>query len=318
MTDFLTTLSFSFAVTGPIFVVVALGIWLRHIALINDAFVETGSKLVFNVALPALLFISISKTHISQSANLPLIVFGAMATVLAYLLLEWLASFTVSPPEDRGVVVQGAFRSNMGIIGLAYCTNVYGEAGLVAASLYLGLITILFNILAVITLSRSLHKDSGNKVMRILRGIARNPLIIGIVLALPVSWLELPIPPVLLKSGEYFAQMTLPLALLCTGASLSFHSMRHELANTLQATMGKLVLIPLLFATGAISFGFQGMDLGIILLMSFAPTAAASYIMVRAMAGNSALAANIVAMTTVGSLLTTSLGITLLKSAGMI
>jgi hypothetical protein len=51
--------------------------------------------------------------------------------------------------------------------------------------------------------------------------------------------------------------------------------------------------------------------------MSSAPTAAASYVMVRAMGGNAVLAANIVVLTTLGSILTTSLGITVLRGMGL-
>ena len=316
MSEFLVSLAFSLNVTGPIFLILMLGVYLRRIGILTDAFVEAGSRLVFNVTLPALLFISVSKTHISESANFALIGLGAAITLVTYLLLEIFAYFSVKPTEDRGVVVQGAFRSNMGIIGLAYCANAYGEAGVAAASLYLGLITILFNILSVITLSRSLHKQ-GQGIMPILKGIAKNPLIIGILLALPVSYLQLKIPEVVLKSGEYFAQMTLPLALLCTGASLSFKSMRQDMRNTVSASLGKLIFIPIIFTLGGIWAGFSAINLGVLALMAFAPTAAASYVMVRAMGGNSVLAANIIAVTTLGSVLTTSIGIAILKGAGL-
>jgi predicted permease len=60
------------------------------------------------------------------------------------------------------------------------------------------------------------------------------------------------------------------------------------------------------------------MRLGILLLMWSAPTAAASYVMVRAMGGNAALAPNIIALTTLGSLATTSVGIVLLRNLGLI
>ncbi len=70
------------------------------------------------------------------------------------------------------------------------------------------------------------------------------------------------------------------------------------------AAAGKLLLVPLLFVGGGVAWGFRGMELGILLLMSSAPTAAASYVMVRAMGGNAALAANIIALTTLGSLFT--------------
>jgi predicted permease len=49
-----------------------------------------------------------------------------------------------------------------------------------------------------------------------------------------------------------------------------------------------------------------------------APTAAASYVMVRAMGGNAALAANIIALTTLGSLVNTSVGVVVLRSLRLI
>ncbi len=317
MSDFLQILAFSFSVTGPIFVILALGVVLLRTGMLTDAFIDAGSRLVFNIALPALLFISISQTRIEETANFALVGFGLGATLAVFVVLEWVAKLCVQPERDRGVVVQGAFRSNMGIIGLAYCVNAYGEAGLVAASLYLGLVTILFNILSVITLQRSLHRGGGG-LGRMARGIATNPLIIGIVAGLVVSWTGLPLPQIALKSGQYFADLTLPLALLCTGASLNFRSLRNEIGSTALASLAKLVAIPLLFVSGGALFGFRGIELGVLLLMSSAPTASASYVMVRAMGGNAPLAANIIALTTLGSLLTTSAGITLLRALELI
>lgn len=315
MTEFLGILDFSFFVTGPIFVILGLGVWLRRIGMLTDAFVEAGTRLVFNIALPALLFISIGKTHIGQSANLALVGYGLAATLTVFALSEVLAKVLVSQARDRGVVVQGAFRSNMGIIGLAYCANAYGETGLIAASLYVGLVTILFNILSVVTLSRSLNRAQGAAPM--LRSIATNPLIIAILLALVVSASGWTLPRVLMQSGQYLADLTLPFALLCTGASLNFQSLRSELANTVLATALKLLLVPLVYTLGAIALNFRGMNLGIVMLMASAPTAAASYVMARAMGGNAPLAANIVAFSTLGSLFTTTSAIMLLRGIGL-
>lgn len=314
MPDFLQTLVFSLSITAPIFAMMALGFWLRRVDFINDNFIEVSSKLVFNVALPALLFISVSKTNFSESANLAVVGFGLVATLVLYVVLELLARVLIAKREDRGVVVQGGFRSNMGIIGLAYCVNAFGEAGLVAASLYLALVTILFNILAVITLNRSLNRAEG--IAATVKGIVRNPLIIGIVLALPFSLSTLQLPPIILHTGEYFAQMTLPLALLCTGASLNLRALRADFSSAMVSALCKLLLVPLVFIAVAIALGFRGVDLGVLALMSSAPTASASYIMVCAMGGNAPLAANIIVLTTLCSLFTTSLLIFVLRSMG--
>ena len=316
MSEFLRIFSFAFSVTGPIFVILVLGIILARMGVITEAFIEAGSKLVFNVTLPALLFITISKTNIEHIANFSLIGYALTATIAVFVLLEFVAAFLINPPQDRGVVVQGAFRSNMGIVGLAYCANAYSEVGLAAASIYLGPVTILFNILAVITLNRSLKKH--RSVAGTLFDIAKNPLILGIVLALPVAWAHLQLPSILLKSGEYFAQMTLPLALLCTGASLSLKALRADSRNAIIASTGKLLLVPFVITLGGYWLGFRGMDLGILFLMTSSPTAAASYIMARAMNGNAVLAANIVALTTLGSILVASIGVALLRHQGLI
>ena len=314
MSDFLNILSFAFSVTGPIFVVLMLGIVLARVGLITDAFVDAGTRLVFNVTLPSLLFISISKTNLGQTEIIALIGYGLAGTLAVYGLLEVLAHYLVKPETDRGVVVQGAFRSNMAIVGLAYCVNAYGDSGLAAASLYLGFITILLNILSVVTLNRSLNRHGSWQAT--LKAIAHNPLIIAILLALPVAWTHLQLPAVLLKTGEYFAQMTLPLALLCTGASLNLAGLRQEPRNALYASFGKLLLVPVLLTVGGFALGFRGMELGILFLLSSSPTAAASYVMARAMGGNAPLAANIIVVTTLGSILATSLGVMLLRGQG--
>jgi predicted permease len=125
------------------------------------------------------------------------------------------------------------------------------------------------------------------------------------------------IPSLLIQSGQYFANLTLPLALLCTGASLDFARLRLERRNALLASVGKLVFVPLVFVIGGAIVGFHGIDIGILLLLSSTPTASASYVMVRAMGGNAVLAANIIALTTVGSIFTTSLGIMLVRGLGL-
>ncbi|MGB0723291.1 MAG: AEC family transporter [Gammaproteobacteria bacterium] len=312
---FLTSLEFAFGVTGPILLVVGLGTFLASRGQLSEAFIDDGSRLVFNFALPALLFITISKTRFETTANPVLITMGVAGTLLVFGVMALLARFLIAQKGDRGVAIQGAYRGNLGVVGLAYCVNAYGEAGLAAASLYVGLITILYNIIAVLSLNHYLgqHRSAGKAV----KALITNPLILGIVLALPVSYFGWGLPGVFIQAGEYFAQITLPLALLCTGASLSVAALRHDPRDALFGTLGKALLSPLLITGLALALGFRGMELGILFLMAAPPTAASSYVMVRAMGGNAGLAANIIVLSTAASLLFTSLGLTALHAFGL-
>lgn len=316
MDNFLEVLGFSFSITMPIFLILVLGAVLYRIRLINDNFIDVASKLVFNVTLPALLFISISKTNLTSDTDVSLVIYAMSAVTLTYFILDFFMSTWVHNKAERAVLVQGAFRSNMGIIGLAYCVNAYGDEVFAVASVYLGGVTILFNILSVVGLSRALGASANVAV--IIKGIAKNPLIIAILAAFAASSTGFTLPSTLHKAGDYFAQMTLPLALLCAGASLSFKSLKSDMIGAIVASISKLIFIPLTLTLGGYWLGYRGMELGVLFLMSSAPTASASYIMVRAMNGNATLAANIIVITTIASLLTTSIGVTLLRSFGLI
>lgn len=296
---------FALSITAPIFAMIVIGVGLKRLRWIDDHFVQTGSKLVFNLCLPALLFVTISVAEPDATAKLQVIFLGAGVTLLGWLLFEVFAHYCVQPPRDRGVVVQGAFRGNMGIIGLAYCGAAYGDEGIAIASLYLAAITMLYNVVAVIALNRSLNREGG--VAHQLKSMGTNPLILAIAAALVFSFFRIPVPGLVLETGGYLARLCLPLALICTGASLSWTAMKRDRRNTLYATVGKLAVMPLLAVLLAVSVDLEPLLTGVLVMMVTAPTATASYVMVRAMDGNAALAAGVIATTSLFSIVSVSL-----------
>ena len=241
--------------------------------------------------------------------------FSVVSFVLAWALAgsKWLSH---EQAQDKGVFVQGAFRSNLGIIGIALCINSYGDSGLGQAALLLAMVTPLFNILSVVVLGHYQASGEGIDVKRLAITVAKNPLIISIAIALPLSYLELSLPDLLSKPVESISDMTLPLALLCIGGSLDISVLKKSSRLSVISTALKLILFPALAAIGAILVGFEAMTVGIIFLMFASPTAAASFVMAKAMKGNGVMAANIIALTTVFAAFSVSLGLFLLKSYG--
>ena len=64
--------------------------------------------------------------------------------------------------------------------------------------------------------------------------------------------------------------------------------------------------------------GIRDTELAVLFFLAASPTAAASFVMTRSMGGNAALAANIVVLSTLGSLLTVTSGLILLKYLGLV
>ena len=307
---YLSILSDTLIVTGPIFLIVLLGLVLRRIGFIDDHFNQIASRLVFSICLPVLLFTTISQIDLSDTINFPVFYFSLGCAVLTFA-LSWLAATFIEPRADRGVVVQGSFRSNLGVIGLALCANAYGAPGLALASLLMASLTVSYNILSVFILS--FYANTELNWTKIFVDILKNPLIIAIAIAFVVAYFSIPVPGILLSAGEYIGSMALPLALLGTGAGMSLRALRDSSQATGLVIGLKAVLLPGLLTVIAIQLGFRGTDLGVLFLLFVSPTATASYAMVKAMGANDTLAANLVMTTTLVCILSCSLGLFLLK-----
>ncbi len=312
----LATFSFAFSVTAPIFVMLLLGIVLKRVRMINDDFIKVASQLVYNIGLPVMLSTTCATAHFDKMADRNvLIAFSAMtAIVFAGSLLT--AHWHCEDQRDHGVFIQGAFRGNLVILGLAFCANAYGELGLAIAALPVAMTVVFYNVLSVYVLNRSLH-PSNSSLKPTLIGIAKNPLIIAIFLGLFINALTLSLPKVLLDSGKYLSQMVLPLALICIGGALDVSRLTTFDSATLSATVWKLFLSPIISCGVAVALGVRGESLAILFLLAASPTATISFVMVQAMNGNTKLAANIIVQTTLGSMLTVTAGLWFLQAVGL-
>ncbi|MCB1644291.1 MAG: AEC family transporter [Pseudomonadales bacterium] len=310
--SYLALLAETFIVTGPIFLIVVLGIVLKRLDVMNDAFVAQSSRIVFSICLPVLLFTSISGLSLGEDLDMGIVNFSLFASIGTFLLSWLVAMLAVWPREDRGVFVQGCFRSNLGVVGLALCSNAYGEPGLALASILMASMTVIYNILSVVVLSAYQGQERINW-LTILRDIGTNPLILAILLALLVAALQLPVPQLIQRTGQYLGSLALPLALLGTGASMNLRALRHSSLVALLCVVMKTLLLPALVTLGAWYLGYGGMELAVLFLLFVSPTATASYIMVKSMGGNDVLAANIIMVTTVVALFTASFGLFLLN-----
>jgi predicted permease len=309
---------FSGTVTGPICLMLFLGILFRRIGLIDGHFIEVASRLVYNVTLPALLFLSVMNSSHDVISSAPLVAFGVGGTLIFFIILTFVTHRLFPQNKDNGVIIQGAFRGNVAVIALAYVSNAYGNDALAVAALYVAGLTFTFNVLSVITLSPKTDNGALRAIPAVIKSLTKNPLIIAIVLGVITSQLQFSMPKIANDAGRYLANMTLPLALMCGGGSLDLRQLYRDKHSAWFSTGVKLIFCPLVFTSAAILMGFRGLELGIIFLTSSSPTAAASFVLAKAMNANGTLAANIIVISTLLSIITSTLGIFLLSSLSLI
>ena len=303
---------------APVFLIVALGYILKKLGMINDDFVKLSSKIVFSVSLPALIFSEISKTDLTQIFNFKLIVFAYAGTLITFFFVWFISIPTVKTAKDRTVFIQGSFRGNMAIIGLALIANIYGMNNLGKASILLAFTIPIYNILSVIALTVPLRKERQMNVSVTIFEIIRNPLILAVILSVPFSYFRIELPFIAEKTINYLAVLALPLALLGIGGFLDFGEIKKGFSLTVYSSILKLILFPLAMTYAAYLFSFRGYDLGLLFILFACPTAIASFVMAEAMGSNSKLAANILLLTTLASLITITLGLFILKENNLI
>ena len=312
---------FAITIVLPNLALMWLGFFMQRRGEASQTFIDQASSFVFNYCLPCLLFFSVVNSDVDYSKQITLIVAGILVTFILFIGAEIYAKYFVSKPADQGVFVQGIFRSNMAIIGLATVANAYGERGLSIGAVYMGVVTILFNILAVITLSRvskSVDDTWLSRSTMIIKKLFTNPLIIALVAAF--AYKASPLPPitgVIHTTGDLLAAVALPLALICAGASIDLKSMLHPSGLSMQASIGRIIVAPLIAIAIGLGFGLSGVHMGVLFLMAASPTAAASYVMAKAMGGNDVLAANILAFTTVVGMFGMAIGAAILRGSGL-
>ncbi|EAT13289.1 AEC family transporter [Bermanella marisrubri] len=304
--DYFSALSATLAVTAPVFIIIFFGLFLKLKGQLNSDFVTMASRLVFNWCLPFLIFVAMLDNPINVDEQWHFILTCMLLALISFVVIWW-ASMLWVEAKDRGVAVQGAFRSNLGIIGLALCENAFGQAGLALGAVMLAVVTPVFNVLSIWGLNQSLKKESHGVFGKALLDTVKNPLIIAILLGFIANWANVTLPVIAYDALSYLADMTLPLALLVIGASMSLSEFRQTSGLSLSIVFVKLVFVPVFAIMAAYFMGYHSVELGCIAVMFASPTATASFVMVRSIGGNHVLASNIIVISTLFALLSVSL-----------
>ena len=287
----------------PIFAVVILGCIARRKGFMPEAFLGPANRLVFYLAIPALIFQSIARASLHTQFNAAVLLLTILAAVLAYTSAWLIAHFIHWPSNRKGTFIQCAGHGNLGYIGLPVALYFLGETGLIKASILAGFLMILQNTLSVLVLQAHCidEADAGKKAQAIAKSLVRNPVILSALSGVLVSFWEIPIPLAIQRFLEILSGLAPPMSLLLIGASLSLTVMRQNFLFVLGAVVYKIIALPLM---GLILFSFFKITPadflpGLILLAT--PTATVAYVMSKEMHGDEAFAVAAISTSTVFS-----------------
>ena len=311
-------LIFSLNATVPIFLMMVLGYVLHEIGWMDDEFASKMNRFVFRVPLPVLLFGDLAAVDFARVWNMKFVMFCFGVTVISIAVSAGI-SFLWKDRSIQGEFIQASYRSSAAILGIAFIQNIYGTAGM-APLMIIGSVP-LYNVMAVLVLSlfRPGQRGVDRDVLKTtLRGVATNPIIIGIAAGLLWSALRLPMPQIMGKMISSVGGVTTPMGLMAMGAAFDLRKAFARVKPAVTAAFIKLIGFCAVFLPAAVRLGFREEELVAILVMLGSATTVTCFVMAKNMGHEGVLSSSVVMLTTLFSAFTLTGWLYLLRSTGLI
>lgn len=235
----------------PIFILIAIGFALFRNAILPAEGVRALGAFVLTIALPALVFKSLSRQGFAEILNTTyLLAFGlgtAGVALVAFAVGKWLLKRDTTA---SAIMALGASAGNSGFVGYPIAALVVGPPAVVALALSM-LVENLFImpvLLAIAEGGQGTGQKPGAVARMIIRSLLRNPLILAIVAGIVASYFGLRLPAPLEKSVDMLAGASAAVALISIGGALAQLRLGHKFEGLPVVVFGKLVLHPALVA----------------------------------------------------------------------
>jgi len=311
------SLKLSFEAIAPIFLLMLLGYMLKQFRVADKKGFDLINKLVFKAFLPVLLFYNIYKTETADVFDPKLIAFTVIGILLVFIVGYFSVLVLSKENKKRGVMLQGFFRTNFAILGIPLVSFICGEQARGLASLMVAIVVPMFNILAVIALERFRAESGKPNILTLLKGMAKNPLIIGCFVGILFFALDIKLPSVVEKAVKDTGSIATPLAIIALGAGFEFSGIRGYVREISIVILARLVIIPLIVLSAAVLCGFSEEALACLLITFGGPIAVSSFSMAQQMGGDEKLSAQIVVISSALCLFTLFLWIFGLSYLGL-
>ncbi len=304
------------SVVVPLVIYMAAGILVRKTSILSEENAKAIDKLCFKLFIPISLFTNVYSCNISEVFEPDFFGFVVLYIILFFFAIYFPLKYFVKDKRDHSTIVQGIYRSNYVLFGVAVAQSFSNSEALALVSALNALIVPLYNILAVVLFEYS--KGKKVRIGRLLISILKNPLVEAGIIGVIFSLLELKLPSIVETALSSLGAVATPLALVALGSTLSFKSVVAHRKYLVTAVVGKLFGEPIIAVLIGIAAGFNAAEMITVIAILATPTAVASAPMAQSLGGNGKLAGEIVAFSTAFSFITLFVFVSVLGSFGFL
>lgn len=302
----------------PSMMLLLLGAWLRSKNILSSTFSAEGDKLCFKILLPALVFKSIVSGGSDASSYLKSITFSYMLIAVSIALGLLIVPRINSNRKQIAVIIQGAYRSNYAMYGIAFSQLLGNDEAVAIASIIAAATLPVLNSTGV-AMYAHYTGDKKHSVLHTLVIVMKNPIIWAIILALALNAVGIAPPKIVTAFVKDLSSITTPLAFILLGTRLTKEYMKADVKITIAVLLIKLVVMPAIFLPVAVMlFNIRGPELVPVFLFAAAPCAITTYQLAVQYEADERLAGNLVTVSTLVSTVSICLIISILRMMQLI
>jgi predicted permease len=217
----------------PDFMLILLAWCINRYTFINQSIWDGVEKLVYWVLFPCLLFNAAINAKLIWADNFLMLLLLAICMVTMGL-LAYCARWIFSPdPINLVSGIQTTFRFNTYIV-LAVCARILDAKGLELMAITIACLVPISNALSVYSLA---HRSGQNTLFEIIK----NPFVIATTSGLFLNFLGVHLPEMVQFNISRMGNASIPLGLLCVGASLRWITTKNDGALVMYWTFLKLM-----------------------------------------------------------------------------
>jgi predicted permease len=301
----------------PLFILIALGWMLVRWRKWPDSITEALNRVVFKIALPAMLFRLMSDFGQSPPVDARLLIAFFGSCLIVFVLGRVMASrlFKLDGISGSVFALGGIFSNNV-MLGLPIATVMLGEKAIPSVALVLVFNGLILWTLATVSVEWVKHgalnlKGFGKTAVSVLK----NPLIIAILSGTLFSLTGIPLPQMIDKPVSMLGTIAVPLALVALGMSLAAYKVKDGLKESYAICLLKLIVQPLVIWGLAVLLGLPPLESKVVVLLGSMSVGINVYLMSQQFNALTGPAATSMLLSTVFSAVTTPLLLMLMDLA---
>jgi predicted permease len=294
----------------PVFGLVGLGYAAALARLFDAERLQGLAYFAFGFATPALLLRSMARMELEGQVAWPFLLSYYIGTFGVFALSLAIARFVLGRSlQEAAIAGMASCFSNTVLLGIPLLLTVFGERASLPVFLLVAFHATL--IFPAVTTVLEVGRGAGMRLSRIpattLRGLIRNPILIGLAAGLLVNVTGAALPAALDSLLRTLGQAAVPCALFAMGASLQGYGMTAERGQIAGLVALKLIGHPLaVWLLGSQVFALDPLWLNVAVVMAALPAGVNVYVMAETYAAAARVAAGTVLLGTAAAVATIS------------